>query len=461
METNPMTRSREPYRTVLLLGVTVLLFLAACAPPGPGTTPGGGGSPGAGGDPTGQAEQADDQGGGGGGTLDFLWFTDGPDLAVMQKLVKQFEEEEGIDVNFLNIPYSQLEQVLQAQLTGGDPPDVARLTDLGVFRRDLLDLSPYLEDAEGFSEQFLDEPMAYASGSDGEVLGLPHDFTMNGPFVNLDMFNAAGIDVPGVGDEPWTWDELIKNAKAAQEAGGAPYAIAYDRSGHRFGGMLSQYGGRYFTEEGDVAFDSEGAQQAVSTFVELHEQGAMPLEVWVGAGDKYADAADFFVSQQAPVYFAGNWLVGHFADTIKDFEWAAMPNPCVENCGGFPGGKFVAAFKKSDQPELAAKLIEFLGSRDVMEEYVAQSLFLPTRKDLIESGLEYPKRNDDMNVFLAEIPKLPQATYQANYHPGFGPVADLAANQITAVLAGEADVPTAMETVQTEGQQLLEEIGVQ
>ena len=443
--------------------VGVLVLLAACAPTTGGTAP-----PGAGATAGGQDAAATDAApaespastttGGGTGTLDFLWFTDGPDLEVMEELVARFSEEQGVDVNFLNIPYADLNQRLRAQIAGGDPPDLVRLTDLGIFGQSLLDLRPHLSDPESFTSQFLEQPMGYATGPDGEVHGIPHDFTMNGPFVNVDMFTAADIDIPGADDEPWTWDELVENATAAQEAAGAPYAIAFDRSGHRFGGMLHQFGGRYFTESDDIAFSSEGAQEAVSRFVTMHEEELMPLDVWLGSGSAYADAADFFISQQVPVYFAGNWLVGHFNDTITDFEWAAMPNPCAENCGGFPGGKFVAALQGGDNPEAAAALIEFLASREVMEEYVTRSLFLPTRNDLIEEGLEYPARTSDMSVFLADIPRLAESTYNDVYNPAFGPIAGLAADQITAVLAGETDVEGAMQLTREEGEQLLTEM---
>lgn len=458
-----LTSLRSP---AMLLVAVFLLVLAACAPTAPSTAPPAGEPTGAAPDEGGSAETsatAAAEGGEGGevsGTLNFLWFTDGPDLEVMQDLVSRFEEERGVTVNFLNIPYADLNQRLQAQIAGGDPPDLARLTNLTIFAQSLLDISPHLEDPEAFSSQFLERPMNYASGQNGEIYGIPHDFTMNGPFLNVDMFKAADIEIPGADDEPWTWDELVENAQAAQEAGEAPYAIAFDRSGHRFGTMLQQFGGRYFTDDGEMAFSDEGTQEAVSKFAEMHENGLMPPDVWLGSGSAYADAADFFISQQVPVYFAGNWLVGHFADTITDFEWAAMPNPCEVNCGGYPGGKFVAAFEGSPNPEAAAALIEYLGSKEVMEEYVTRSLFLPTRNDLVEAGLEYPTRNADMAVFLADIPRLEPFTYNDNYHPAFGPVANLAADQITAVIAGEQDAQGAMESVRTEGSDLLKETGL-
>lgn len=417
----------------------LLLLLAACVPDS-GDAGGGGGSQ--------EAEP---------GELRFVWFTDGPDLPAIKSVVADFEKQEDVSIDFLVIPYDSLEQQLQAQIAGGQAPDVVRLADVNPFRRDLLDFSSYLDDPEGFKSDFLDKPMDVVSEEGGAIYGIPHDFTMNGPIVNVDMFKDAGIDLPAADEEPWTWEELLANARAAQEKAGAPYAIAYDRSGHRFGGMLQQYGGRYFGDDGSVALDGEGTRQAVEQFVSLHERDEAPLEVWVAAGSKYAAATDFFVNQQAPVYFAGNWMVGQFAESIKDFEWAAIPNPCEDNCGGYPGGKWVVGLEGTKQPETVAKLIEYLGSREALEKYVSESLFLPTRKDLIEEGIEYPVRQADMDVFLADIPRLEDFTYNDVYQPVFGPVADLMADQITAVIAGESDVREAIEATKEEGQKLVEE----
>ncbi|CAN5149644.1 ABC transporter substrate-binding protein [soil metagenome] len=444
------TLTARSLTTVLL---ALLLALAACAPDVDVATPDGEDDPENGGEGEG-GEEAD---GGGGASLDFVWFTDGPDLEVIEELVGQFEEEEGIDVEFLVLPFADLNERLQAQVAGGEAPDVVRLADTSPFRRDLLDITPYLEDAEAFRSAFLEPALQPVTGPDGELYGIPHDFTMNGPLVNVDAFDAAGIDVPGADDEPWTWEELIANARAAQEAVDAPYAVAYDRSAHRFGGMLSQFGGRYFEPDGDVAFSGDGTEEALSTFVGLHDDGLAPLDVWLGSGGNYAAATDFFVSQQAPVYFAGNWMVAQFAQDISDFEWAAMPNPCAAECGGYPGGKFVTAFDGTDQPEAAAALISFLGSREAMETYALRAQFLPTRNDLIEEGIAYEDRAEDMAVFLADIPRLPDATYNDNYNRVFGPVAGIAADQISRALAGEADVDEVIQAVQEEGQVIVEE----
>ncbi len=199
-------------------------------------------------------------------------------------------------------------------------------------------------------------------------------------------------DGPDLDDEPWTWDELPANAAKAQAAGEAPYLLAYDRSGHRLAGLLAQHGVRYLLpgRQADRVRSPAKAVQVIRQFADRHRSGAAPADVWLAHGSGYAAAADYFVSDRAPVYFSGNWQVAPFARNIEDFRWAAIPNPCAVRCGGCPGGKFLATFKKSRNIKLAAELIEFLGGKEAMATYDQIAVTLPSRNDLRASGPRYP-----------------------------------------------------------------------
>ena len=65
-------------------------------------------------------------------------------------------------------------------------------------------------------------------------LAVPSDITMNGPFINVDAFNEAGVAMP----TEWTWDEMIAAATEVQEANGMEFALAIDKSGHRISTVL-------------------------------------------------------------------------------------------------------------------------------------------------------------------------------------------------------------------------------
>ncbi|MDP9793326.1 alpha-1,4-digalacturonate transport system substrate-binding protein [Catenuloplanes nepalensis] len=417
-----MSRSaRKP-----LLALLAVLTLTACAPGGPD-----------GGD-TGQAEDRN---------LTYVYFTDGPDEAATRALIADFEKASGATVNLQVVPFANLEQQLQARLSGGNAPDVARLTELTPFRADLLDLGRFQQDA--LAGQFVEGATPAITGPGGELLAVPSDLTMNGPIINVAQFTKAGVALPDPA-KPWTWAQMIEAAQAVQRANGTEFALAMDVSGHRFATMLSQYGTTYLNGE-TVTLDTARATAAITEFARLHETGAMPRDLWLQAGTKYKAANEIFLAQQVPVYISGNWQVSAFAKSAG-FEWRVAPNPCGERCGGFPGGKFMASFRQSAHQELAAEFIAFMNSAESQRRLCREAAFLPTRRDLIASGVDYPSRPQDMGVFLEEVRRTPPDTFAANYSPGFGATARATVTALATVLTGDQTPEQAARTIRDEAQ---------
>jgi alpha-1,4-digalacturonate transport system substrate-binding protein len=395
---------------------------------------------------SGNAQQANDK------KLTYVYFTDGPDEQATRNLIADFEKQNGATVDLQIVPFANLEQQLQARLSGDNAPDVARLSDIDPFRDDLLDLNAFEKNA--LDGQFIDGAKAYTTGKDGGLVAVPSDLTMNGPLINVDQFKKANVPLPDP-TKPWTWTELIDTAKKVQQANKTQYAIAMDVSGHRFATMLSQYGTTYFTTDGKVALDKGKATAAVKQFADLNAAGVMPKDVWLQAGSKYKGANEIFLAQQVPVYISGNWQVSAF-DKSARFAWQAAPNPCQDRCGGFPGGKFMVSFKKSKHQALAAKFIAWMNSAESQKKMCQQAAFLPTRKDLIASGIDYPTRGADMNVFLGGIKQTPADTYANVYNSAFSAAANGARDELAKVLAGKESPDAAVEAMRAAAQKALE-----
>jgi len=232
-----------------------------------------------------------------------------------------------------------------------------------------------------------------------------------------------------------------------------------DRSGHRLDGFIQAMGGGYFTPDGkDVRINSPETKKAIDYFVNLNKDGTMPLEVWAGGGQGYADAKQLFVNQQLVFYVSGNWQMAFFNSTIGDkFEWKAVSNGFEQQYGSMPGGKFVIAFKNTKTPEKVARLMEYLGSKKAMADYVSKALFLPTRKDLVKEGLQYPMRSDDMGVFVKDIANLPKSAYVDNYNFTFGPVANEVRDRVTQAIVDQMTVDQALEAAQTKAKELIKQ----
>lgn len=422
-------------RALGALGVTTLV-LGACAP---GTD-----------SDDEQVEQSSDD------TLTYLYFTDGPDEQATRDLIAQFEEETGATVELEIVPFANLEQQLQARLSADNAPDVARLTNINPFRADLLDLSQFQSDA--LDGQFLDGFASYITGPDGELLAVPSDLTMNGPLINVDQFEAAGVPLPDPAD-PWTWDEMVAAAEQVQASAGTQYAVAMDVSGHRFSTMLSQFGTTFFTADGsEVALDPARTTAAISRFAELNASGAMPQDLWLQAGSRYSAANEIFLAQQVPVYISGNWQVSAF-DESAEFAWQVAPNPCQDRCGGFPGGKFMVSFQQSAHQELAAEFIAFMNSAEAQDQLAREAAFIPTRKDLIDQGIDYPVRGEDMNVFLAEVGATPEDTYASAYNPAFSATATAVVDEIALVLDGQSTPEAATQAIREAAAKALQDVG--
>ncbi|MCX7787411.1 MAG: extracellular solute-binding protein [Spirochaetes bacterium] len=383
----------------------------------------------------------------------FVWFTDGPDKPAIEGLVAKFNQANpDIKVEFSIVPFAELNQLLTTQAAAGQAPDMARVTEPYRFFQYTLDIRANLKNAN-FPKEFMDEPMKLVTGANGEIYGIPHDLTMNGPFVNVSLFKKAGIPLPT--SEKVTWDEWMQLAKQVKEKTGVAFAAAADRSGHRLDGFLQSYGGGFFTEDGKgLRISSPETRKGLEDFVRYHKEGIMPLDIWAG-GTGYVGANQQFVNGLLVFYISGNWQVAQFNETIKDkFEWKAVPNAFIKQWGGMPGGKFLIAFK-GKAPVQVVRLMEFLGSSESMTEYATKAMFLPTRKDLLAKGVQYPVRNEDMNTFIKGLANLPKSAFVDNYHLRFGPVANEVRDRITQAITGEITVDKAIELAEAKARELM------
>ncbi|OYO13730.1 sugar ABC transporter substrate-binding protein [Enemella evansiae] len=367
--------------------------------------------------------------------LTYLYFTDGPDEQATRDLIAKYEKEKGVKVNLEIVPFANLDQSLQARLTGDNAPDVARLATLTNVKTQLLDLNQFQKSE--LDGKFIPGVDKWTTGDNGERLAVPSDLTMNGPFVNTDMFRKAGVEPP-TKDKPWkSWQEMVDAAKKVQAANNTENAVAMDVSGHRFSTMLSQYGTNLIGPDGkSVGLDDAKTTAMLTDFANWNNDGTMPKDLTLQAGSKYKAANEIFLAQQVPVYISGNWQVAAFAKNAK-FGWQAVPNPCQERCGGFPGGKFMAAFKKSKNPALAAEFVTWMNSQENQKQMDAQANFLPTRTDLVDATIDYKVRSDDMQVFKDDISETPEDTYASAYSPAFTNAAKGFVSETANVLAGK------------------------
>jgi alpha-1,4-digalacturonate transport system substrate-binding protein len=392
--------------------------------------------------------------------LRMLYYSDGNEDVVTRDLLDRFEADNpDIRVVMDVVAYSpNITDNLPIQLAAGEAPDMGRVTQLGQLNQYYLDLTDYVADPAYWEENFGPylQWLRPAGETEG-IYGMHTQLTVTGPFINRTLFEQAGVDVPSDSMDSVTWDEWVAAATEVAEATGTPFAIAIDRSGHRVAGPAISLGATYLNDEGvpDVLNDA-GFRAAAEMIVAWHDAGITPLEVWAGAGGTYAAANEFFVNGQLVMYMSGSWQIGQFAATIGDaFDWEAVPNPCgPAACTGMPGGAALVAFDRGEDshPAEVARVLDYLASPEVIEEFHARTLFLPGHIGLAGQGVTWDTEDanavQSLDTFTAQVAALDPLAYTMQAYVFNTLVFNAQRDRITQVIVGELSMDEAIQRMQ-------------
>jgi alpha-1,4-digalacturonate transport system substrate-binding protein len=437
---------------VVLVVALVLVALAAC---GPAATPAPAPVPTAAPQATEAAQPTTAPAAGEAVELRMMWYNDGNEGDVMRSILDKFQAANpNITVKMDVVPYANLNTILQPQVEAGTAPDLARVTNLAQFQGYFLDLTPYLSDVKAWAANWSPDFLGALRKSDDTtgLYGFPTQFTVSGPFINRTLFEQAGVPVPSDTSDKVTWQEWIDAATKVAKATNTPYAVAMDRSGHRFWGPSLSMCAHYVNGLNDTQFtvDSPGMRDAANMLIGWHNDKITPLDIWEGAGGTYAAGNTYFTNGQLVFYFSGNWQIGQFDKVIGDkFKWDAVPNP-YGDCGstGMPGGAALVAFKATKHPKEVAQLVEYLTSDDVLAEFSAKSLFLPGSLSLSKKGIEYPSQNKAMNTFLKEVGKLSPEAYYLQFNPLGQTLNPEMRDRLSQAITGELTLDEAIKRIQ-------------
>jgi len=345
-----------------------------------------------------------------------MCYQDGNECDVTKDIAKRFEaDHKGNTVVVDVVPYKAITEQLPVQLGAGEGPDIARITDLGGLNKYYLDITPYVKDPKYWETNFGKSLVWLRSGpNDKGIYGLQTQVTITGPFVNKTLFDQAKVPMPG---PKATWDEWVTATKAVAKATQTPFAMAWDRSGHRFAGPAIDYGAKLFDSKGDLVID-DGYKAISKKFVEWNKDGTMPKEVWGGTGGSaYRDAFEEFKNGRVVMYLSGSWQIRRMGSQIgKAFEWIAVPNPCgPAACTGIPGGAAYVALKRTKSPKEVGLFLDYLAQEPVYADMMAKTENIPAHAGVAAKGVNYsvgPAEKAALNVFIGEVAKLSPVAYQ-------------------------------------------------
>lgn len=320
--------------------------------------------------------------------------------------VKEFEEKhENVQVTVEHIVKtgegSGYNDRINAAITTGELPDVITLESVHtasyVDSDLLLPLNEYLE--QGVINSYLDTIVN--AGSVGDNLYALQSFDLSAPvFYNVDIFKAAGIEIPAdengnwTLDLAWSYDEFLENARILRDYMG-------QESVHMFpdnnGWQMYAHSPIIFSNDaqlvGENGLDIEGymnsknSMEAYNFINTLFKEGIVSPTARENA----------FALEKAAISFEGPWAMSVFTDEYPDLNWSLMPYPYgTKGHNSAPHGSwYVAATKNTKYPELTAELVAYLTNKESAKAMEEAAGLIPGHKELLDSSeiySEYPRK---------------------------------------------------------------------
>ena len=341
-------------------------------------------------------------------TLTVMHWGDQAEDRLVAKLLERYKAENPrVQIIRINPGNQDYRYKLKTMMAAGTPPDVFYLpadllADLASFKlirpvddyvaKDIAagnkatydDFFPILMDAYRYDA-------ATGKVGSGPLYGLPKDFTTTLMYVNLDLFERAGVKVPYDG---WTWDEFEVACKKITALSDQP-----EFSGRKiYGGyfmlwpdslrnVLWTFGGEFFGGGGsdfrDVILDEPPAQEALQFIKRGRRDDKF---IYNPTGDIQRGGQEFFTGNIGCIGPIGRWMVPRFKE-ITSFRWDVVPTPYKQKKDQASMIYYTAwtMSAKAKFPDECFKLQKFLCGGDGAIEQSHLGLAIPPLKSVAYS----------------------------------------------------------------------------
>jgi multiple sugar transport system substrate-binding protein len=367
------------------------------------------------------------------GRLSFLVWGGPAEEEGFRGAIGRYEEKNpGVKIDLLVAPYDNYVK-LNTLLAAGLAPDLVRV-QYQMFGRyaaaeAMVDLSEYLE--PGYGDAFT-PAMWQAVSYKGKPYALPHHTDTMAVFYNTDIFGKLGIEVPQSLEESWTWDEFIGVSRRLKESGEAdyPFAMAWQNipSAYRWMWFLFQHGGQLLNDDlSGPQVNNEIGIETIAWHKMWFDDDLVPPSTSIKSSEQIEA---LFANVTTAMMLNGNWLIP-FLEESMSAGWDVTYMIQDREMASDMGGNAVAVTRDSKNPELAADFLKYLVSEEEMRRFCVGAQFIPVRTSLVEQGLDYSLRPEQMNLFVEQSTTVPGKMAREQTVPN--------ASQITQVLGNELE----------------------
>ncbi|BAZ03709.1 ABC transporter substrate-binding protein [Calothrix sp. NIES-3974] len=293
-----------------------------------------------------------------------------------QTAIAAFEKEnQGIKVNWVDVPWDGMENKILTAVSAKTPPDVVNLNP--DFASQLAGRNAWLDLDTKISDEVRSSYLPNiwkASTLNGRSYGIPWYLTTRLTIYNTDLLKQAGID-----KVPKTYAELAQVAKEIREKTGkyAFFATFVPQDSGEVLESFVQMGVDLVDDQGKAAFNSPAGKAAFTYWVNLYKQGLLPREALTKG---HRQGIQLYQAGQTAFLTSGPEFLRQIEKNAPNVAKASQTAPQIS---GDTGKKNVAVMnivvpRDSKNPDAALKFALFITNAQNQLEFAKAANVLPS-----------------------------------------------------------------------------------
>lgn len=375
---------------------------------------------------------------------------------IIDEVIERFtRKHSNVKVSYVSgLQKSDYSEWLSQQALQGSLPDVfmirsddlSTFSDIGIMQN----LDSYIAEDEGFNKKAYFTP-SYQSGSyQKKQYALPYESVPTLMYVNRTLLNKEGIALP---KDTWTWEDFYDICRrVTKDSNGDGTLDQFGVYGYTWQNAVSSNGATVFNSEGTQAtLSDERVYEAVAFTRKMEElnQGITPTSEMFDKGQIAFCPMRF---SEYRTYKPYPWHVKKYSS----FEWECIPMPAG------PKGNNVSSLdtllmgmsKTSEHKQLAWEFLKMLCYDETTQEDIfAYSQGVSVLKDITNSktvGRYLREDTPGESAFKLDFfNKMMEHAIPVNKFSDYEQVMSVADSEIRRLLSTDEDIKTAVNTLQS------------
>ena len=343
----------------------------------------------------------------------------------LEALVDDYNQsQDDVRVKTRYIPDADFKKELALSMADGNTPDIALVdsVDFQFFNS----MQPFVDLTDDIEElgQYLPAAVEPCT-AEGRTLGLPAGLNCTALFYNADMFEAAGLSVPG------TWEAFYDAARLLTEDGICGYAqiaLKGEESLYAFLPILWSMGG-------DVdAIDSPESRQAFELLRKMARSGYLGKESISLTG---SDLAGQFADGKVAMMFNSIMMADHIRERNPELDFGMTYLPSDGERVSAVGGEIFGVME-GDNEKASVAFLRYISEVDRLSSYIDGLGLLAPRKDVMD-------RQFAGDALLREGADIFKTARMREISPEWPRVSAVIAEAIDEAIAGGKSVETILD----------------